>query len=403
MKRLAFTTAFECLEKAVGRFDQPEEGSGSDAGFVIDFDNGLLLEAIKRRLSQTESPRNIAIFWLKHRDGMTPAEIAKVRQFGLSKDGVETVLDRMLRDLKKSIPNPDPDPSPGGGSASKRKKPKDFGGGSPSHNQQSLDKNCPPSLDLVSLVHDALEESRAGEIHLHLAECARCGGILRDLVRLGDDAKVVPWPLLLKVAAVLALCAAGVWYGWNGFRPQTSDAYLAEAYTKARPFEWRLPDAGYGPVRVEMAESRMESAALQKAGIEVGKLESSSPGTPSTLASRGRLALMRHDADGAVAFLERTLALAPGDAEAESELGVAYALRARVADRPDDYEASIRHFDDVLRRNPDNLHALFNRGVTYRLMGRRTEAVSDFESYLKYDPSSAWSREVREWLAQLKP
>ena len=403
VKQVAFTTSMDYLRKQLGRFDQPPEGPGGDAAFVIDFDNELLLESIQKRLSATESSRNIVIFWLKHRDGMTPAQIASIRQFGLSRNGIETVLDRMLRDLKKSIRNPDPDPSPGGGPASKRKKPKDFGGGSPSHNRQPLEKNCPPSLDLVSLVHGDLEESRAEQIYLHLAECAACGGILRNLVRLEDRGNVIPWPSILKIAAVLTLFTAGSFYAWKGFRPQSPASYLAEAYTKARPFDWRLPDAGHGPVRVEMAESRTEISALQKAGIEVGKLEASSPGTPSTLAIRGRLALMRHDADGAVASLERAFSLAPGDAEIESELGVAYSLRARVADRPGDYQIAIGHFGHVLGRAPDNLHALFNRGVTYRSMGRRAEAALDFETYLKYDASSGWASEAREWLAQLKP
>ena len=406
VKRLAYTTALGYLEKAVGRLDQPDDFHGGDGAYVIDSADWLRMHSIRRRLAESESPRNIAIFWLKHRDGMTPAEIAKIGTFGLSRDGVETVLDRILRDLKKFVPDSDPDPSPGGAAASKKKKKKDFGGDPPSHSQNPLDKNCPSALDLLSLVHGDLAQVRTEEIYLHLAECARCGGIVRDLVRM-EGTRVIAWPrvlpMVLKVAAMLTLSAIGAWYASTIFRGQGADSYMAEAYTKARPFEWRLPDAGYGPVRVEMAESKMESSALQRAGIEVGKLDASAPGIPSTLASRGRLALMRHDADGAVAALERAFSLVPDDAEVESELGVAYALRARVSDRPEDYQIGIAHFDRVLGRAPGNLHALFNRGVTYRLMGRRADAAADFETYLKYDASSGWSREAREWLAQLKP
>jgi tetratricopeptide (TPR) repeat protein len=290
---------------------------------------------------------------------------------------------------------------------------------------------CTSTFDLALFAAGGLTDDRAAVVAEHLIGCASCGQILADIAALDEEPVTpeiealtdqlmrvpipkpdptengnrkpdpIPFPgrRYLAIAAGLLLAASGTWFA---LRPKPVDTLLAQAYTKVRPFDWQLPNAGYSPVRVEMAESRTESAALQQAGIEVENREASAPSDGQTHELRGRLELLRHDASGAVAALEKALAASPANPEIESELGVAYALRARADDRPQDYETALGHFSAVLGHQPKDARTLFNRGVTYRLMRRKAEAASDFEAFLKLDGSSGWASEAREWIAELR-
>ncbi len=56
----------------------------------------LLVAAIEKCL-ESEKERDRIIFWLKNRQGYTPDQIAALPGLGLKKDGVETVLTRLLK------------------------------------------------------------------------------------------------------------------------------------------------------------------------------------------------------------------------------------------------------------------------------------------------------------------
>jgi protein O-GlcNAc transferase len=89
----------------------------------------------------------------------------------------------------------------------------------------------------------------------------------------------------------------------------------------------------------------------------------------------GIIALEKHDADAAVAFLSGAVAENPGAAAAHSNLAVALLARQRPAE-------ALHHCERALAIQPDHAQAFANRGQALRLLARTTEALLCFDQAL---------------------
>jgi RNA polymerase sigma-70 factor (ECF subfamily) len=70
------------------------------------YQDSLMLERIDRLLQSgdpADAERNRFIFWLHYRDGFSTAEIARLYSVGLTEKGVETVLRRLLNEVKREV------------------------------------------------------------------------------------------------------------------------------------------------------------------------------------------------------------------------------------------------------------------------------------------------------------
>ena len=135
------------------------------------------------------------------------------------------------------------------------------------------------------------------------------------------------FPVWLPLAAALVLVAGGAL--WWSLRPGPApETLLAKAYTEARPFEYRLPDAGYGPVRQQRGAGSAfdRSPALVSAEAEIARRLDGHPDDARLLALKGRAELLEGKNAEAIASLSRALELKPGDPDFTADLGVAYAL-----------------------------------------------------------------------------
>jgi hypothetical protein len=121
--------------------------------------------------------------------------------------------------------------------------------------------DCPPLENLLRLASSSNPETDAAVLE-HVTCCEACGAILRDATLAKElktaspqwqkkFARSVATParsnriaVWIAVAASVAIGAAGVsWWIFSG--STHPEALLAKAYTAHRPFEYRLPDAGY--------------------------------------------------------------------------------------------------------------------------------------------------------------
>jgi RNA polymerase sigma-70 factor (ECF subfamily) len=70
------------------------------------------LEQIDKVLRQVtagkDQERNCAIFWLRHRQGLTASEIASIPSIGLTTEGVESVLMRLARTIRGHLKGSSP-------------------------------------------------------------------------------------------------------------------------------------------------------------------------------------------------------------------------------------------------------------------------------------------------------
>jgi RNA polymerase sigma factor (sigma-70 family) len=67
-----------------------------------DIERRLLLDRIRRCLAGSE-PRKQWIFWLYHRDGMTPQAISALPTVGMGRSGVETLIYRLTKAVSDCV------------------------------------------------------------------------------------------------------------------------------------------------------------------------------------------------------------------------------------------------------------------------------------------------------------
>ena len=83
-----------------------EPASTDDA--LAGIERGMLLQLIERCL-ESQPKRDRAIFWLYHRQGLTPKAISALETFAVAQRGVETILYRMtgaVRDCVRNFQSP---------------------------------------------------------------------------------------------------------------------------------------------------------------------------------------------------------------------------------------------------------------------------------------------------------
>jgi CHAT domain-containing protein/tetratricopeptide (TPR) repeat protein len=306
--------------------------------------------------------------------------------------------------------------------------------------------SCRESSVWIQIAAGLLSDLETRELMSHAAQCGHCGPLLRSAVEtLSDEttqeeekimadlssarpewqsriarrlhaaatatrAQRISWlsgfhwrPVYVGVGTVGIVMA--VWFGVRVLRTPSVNQLLAEAYSQHRTLEVRIDGARYAPLRVERGGSGSsldKPAALLKAEVLIGENLQKNPSDPSWLEARARADLLDGNYDSAIKSLQRALETQPDSPGLLSDLGSAYYMRARSADRPIDYGNAIESLGKSLANNPDDPIVLFNRALTCEQMYLYTQAVDDWEHYLRVDPQSEWANEARTRLAAVR-
>lgn len=282
----------------------------------------------------------------------------------------------------------------------------------------STKPGCLTPLQIAEVAEDLVEALEAGSRLAHIAGCERCAGELRQVRQLFERdltpaeaellaeslahppkprvARRSAWPMWgAAAAAVLFATLGGGWFLANRTDPVAG--LLAEASGVERPFDWRLPQAAYGPVQVQRSGEGVNPAtALLEAQAALAQRAGASDA--EFLRLRGWSEMLDHRMDEAVKTLEQARRLAPEDLEIAGLLGVAYAARP-VADEG----LAMEQFARVLARRPQDGSALFNRALLHRRAGRTREAMADWQRFLRVEGGGPWSAEVRGYVADGEP
>jgi CHAT domain-containing protein len=211
-----------------------------------------------------------------------------------------------------------------------------------------------------------------------------------------------------RPAFALSAIAAAILAGWLGsrmLRPPSAEQLLAQAYTEHRTLEVRISGAKYAPMRVERAASGSsldKSPALLKAEALIGENLRQNPNDPRWLQAKARADLLDGNYESAIKSLQRALGTKPDDPTLLTDLGSAYFARAETTNRAIDYGNSIESLGKALTNSPDDPVALFNRALACERMFLYTQAIDDWEHYLRVDPQSEWSDDVRQRLSALQ-
>src|ERR1022692_3715956 len=241
---------------------------------------------------------------------------------------------------------------------------------------------CPTAEKLALVCCGGLSEPETVLVMEHAQACGRCGAILRAAME-EDPARVAAATPRARafwlLAAVLAAGVVGVaiWFQEHN-NPRR---LLAVAYTEARPFDLRLRDNGYGPVRQQRVRSgsaldRPRALVQAEADIQ-GRIESS-----ETLVLRGRAELLEGQYDPAIESLTRALEARGGNAEAMADLGCAYLLRGDAEKRAVDYGRGLDLLRGAVKLQPKDVRILFDLALAYERAALLEAAIETWKRYL---------------------
>jgi CHAT domain-containing protein/tetratricopeptide (TPR) repeat protein len=212
------------------------------------------------------------------------------------------------------------------------------------------------------------------------------------------------WPWLAGAAAVLAAAGAG-WLAWNQWMAGDPARLIARAYTEQRPFEYRIPGAGYAAVRQErgVKSSFERPLELNEAVSKIGGELQKNPEAVKWMELRARAEMLERDPEAAIATLQHALERKPDDPDLLAELGMGYALRAESrSDRAVDYGYAIDYFERARRAKPNPHETVFNLAVAYEQMNSVEEAIGEWRQYLTLDASGPWHEEAQRRLSGLE-
>jgi hypothetical protein len=275
-------------------------------------------------------------------------------------------------------------------------------------------QSCPDPETLSAFIDQQLDAKSRLEVVKHLAECGDC----RDLVVAANEyiveneaqpGEVVRgrfgkrWIVPLVAAAAMVVVLFGI--------PSIRERLLGRNYMKElveaagglpkRPVEGRLSaNFAYGDFvnprgardnSIENAQWQVQAAAWNAVDRATKKR------TPTNLHASGvaLIFLRQFDKDvsinDAIRDLEEAAKASPQSAAILNDLAAAYI--ARGTDR--DYSRALEVANDAWALEQTSVTA-WNRALALTRLDRRHEAISAWSEYLKLDPNSKWSEEVKE-------
>lgn len=314
--------------------------------------------------------------------------------------------------------------------------------GALAHRRPQKKQDCPDEDRLRLLLPGQVEPEEAEKLIAHAAECDWCGTVLRETAqdvggppteeeerlagksRLADPRrrrelaeriagpkqpdpkKGFPilrwWPAAGLAAAALV---GGVSYHQWTRSPAHTAGLLAQAYTKQRPMEMRLPGAKWGRQRTQMGanlSSSHEPPELLDARSNISRAIEAHADDPRWLQLEGRADLIEGKEGAAIEELERARSLRPADATILADLGAAYYQKAAKADDPESYGLAYQRLSEGLRLTQDDPTLLFNKALAAEHIQTPTVAQEAWEAYLKLDSSSEFAGEARRHLGDVK-
>lgn len=292
---------------------------------------------------------------------------------------------------------------------------------------------CPTMEELASYASGDLKADRSHSIAEHIAGCDRCAALLWDSLEGLSEAAETATPLLKSsgrewrrrladtfaaqrqsarpqywkyaaAAAIFLAVSGSVTLWWSNRRSYDTAVLLARAYTAARPFAYRLPDAGYAPVRQQRgtgsAFDRPEALESAIAAIRSGL--AAQPRDPALFALKGRAELLEHDYESAIESLTRAASAGDGNPDALADLATAYAVRGEAENRNIDYGHALELFLQALRKRPADQRILFNLALTYEKLWLVDEAIDAWHQFLRGKPAAGWRQEAETHLAAME-
>jgi CHAT domain-containing protein len=216
------------------------------------------------------------------------------------------------------------------------------------------------------------------------------------------------WKWWLAGGLATACVAVAVVAWWSRETPEKVQGMLAQACSEQRMIQLRYPGASYAPSRVTRGpeEGRLaKPAVLFKAEEIVARRQSSDPRNADWLRVAAETEILEGQPEVAILALNRVRESQPDSKRLKLDLALAYFEQASKTDKPD-----LRRVIDLLtgilkdsnQENDIRLAAIFNLAITYERTQAWDMASATWEDYLRHDSTSAWARDAKQHLENIK-
>jgi len=303
--------------------------------------------------------------------------------------------------------------------------------------------DCPEAIEWVEFAGGAVTEDRSAGLLRHLAGCTHCARVFQaicsDPAAVAEDEALLGQLAIMQpqtvrsaaarmaatsavvemksrrapfrwqwaaIAASLVVVAISVWAVLRfGNSSGQAQEMLARAYTAERAFDYRLPDAGYAPVRQQRSGSRSSfdrPKAIVDAEAAVRREMESDPSSFETALLRARAEMLSWQFEAAIVSLTRARELRPNDPAVLTDLACAHAMQGDARACPAEFLQASELLAAALRVDPTNARALFNRAVVLERLALPEEAIRAWNEYLRVETRGGWPDEARRRLSALE-
>jgi tetratricopeptide (TPR) repeat protein len=186
----------------------------------------------------------------------------------------------------------------------------------------------------------------------------------------------------------------------------TPEQLLAEAYSKSRHFDLRMPGAGFVAVRPESylrgSDAADELPQLKDARTRIEHHLASTPNDPHWLQLEARADVLQEKYDPAIDILDHLLVAGPVTSSLLLDDAAAYYQRGTCSGDDNDRTKAL---DDLRRADelaPGDPVVLFNEAVVMEDCGQVMNAVETWNRYLRFENNPQWQAEGRRRLQALE-
>ena len=276
--------------------------------------------------------------------------------------------------------------------------------------------SCPAPDGWARLASGEARPAETDTLLSHAAACAGCAARLRQGLRLfseepsaeeiDETAKLASasadWQRQMAVEQLTLAVGLSLW--WQ--QQHTPERLLAEAYTRSRSFDLRMPGAGFAAVTPEMhlrgRGGSRKPASLIDARTAIEHHLESAPEDPHWLQLEARADVMEERFDPAIEVLGRLLAAGPVTSSLLVDNAAAYFERGTATGSENDRAMaldSLRRADELAPGDPV---VLFNEAIAMEDRGQVINAVETWNRYLRFERDPRWLAEGRRRLETLE-
>ena len=261
---------------------------------------------------------------------------------------------------------------------------------------------CPSPEVLGAYIEGAADPVTRRNVQRHLSSCPECVFVVGETslylavdekdetVEIEEDAsRFRDWWPTFTAATVAVVCLLIAWYSLSQRDPLNRLRKLAGTMP-ARLIESRLDGFPWRTYNAARSGDALKSSTLR---VEAERVTRLARRDARTWHARGVAALLLGRPNDAIAMLQKSVQLDPGNAPYWSDLAAAH-LTTGDETSGDHVDAAVAAARRAISVDPQLPSALFNEALGLERRGDRAGARRAWDRYLRRDPNSEWAREA---------